>query len=132
MHVCMYVHMKLHMHTLCVAHVRMNDQCGPHLPRPTCYTVIHYAGCVLVDAYQASSAALGLIRRWRLLFLILDKRNVISTASCLLLLTGALCATGEWLHPATAEHSLQAHLLLIFLSILLQHGHSVQSEHRDQ
>ena len=53
-------------------------------------------------------------------------------APCLLLLTGALCATCEWLHPATAEHSLQVHLLLIFLSFLLQRGHSVQSEHRDQ
>ena len=54
-HVCAY--------EITHAHVCMNDQCGPYLPRPTCYTVIHYAGCVLVDAYQASSAALGLIRR---------------------------------------------------------------------
>ena len=45
----MYGHMKLHAH-------------AQHLPEKkqvyTCYTVIHCAGCVSVDAYQASSAAL--------------------------------------------------------------------------
>ena len=54
----------------------------------------------------------------------------ICTPTCLLS-TGSLCATIEWIYPATTEHSLQIHLLLIFLSMLLQHGHSVQSEHKN-
>ena len=134
---CMLVNMYvvMHAHYMC-GHVCMNDQwtISPRKKVDLHVTVIHCTGCISVNRYQASRAAQGSWRRPSHACWSWARRShsmyCICTATCLLP-TGALCATSEWIYPATTEHSLQVHLLLIFLSILLQHGHSVQSEHRN-
>ena len=70
------VHVYTYNHACTCVHEQSVDHISLKRDKPTCYIVIHCAGCVLVNAYQVSSAVLGLTGRWRLLFLILGKRNV--------------------------------------------------------